>query len=371
MVHFKKLATGISVFLIFCTCNGLYAQFMQDTVAMRLARSNISNIYNQNYVAAQRDLAEITRRYPTHPIIWLLKGLTTYWENYPLLHTSPLHVGFEADMHECITLSEKNDNPAYEAEYLLANLCARGMLLMYYDDNDLIMEVTPLTISTYKYIRRSFSFSAGCIDLNYFTGTYNYYREAYPKAYPVYRSLAFLFPHGSVEQGLKQLQNTSGNAIVMKAEAMFLLTSIYLSFENNIRESTFYAHMLNNEYPSNPLYRSTLIRNLLLAKDYDSAEKLLDIAAAENENAFFSAQNSILRGILQEKKYRNNKLAEQYYNNGISTIAVFGKYGNEYASYAYFGLSRISDDNGENHTRKIYRKEALKLSDFKKINFDK
>jgi len=34
-------------------------------------------------------------------------------------------------------------------------------------------------------------------------------------------------------------------------------------------------------------------------------------------------------------------------------------------------LSRVSDDNGEKHTRRIYRKEAMKLADFKKINFDK
>ena len=78
-----------------------------------------------------------------------------------------------------------------------------------------------------------------------------------------------------------------------------------------------------------------------------------------------------MKGILQEKRYLDNKLAQQYYYKGINDISIFGRYGNEYAAYAYFGLSRISEDNGEKHTRKIYRKEALKLADFKKINFDK
>ena len=40
-----------------------------------------------------------------------------------------------------INLSEKNDNPVYDADYLLSNLCARGMLLMFYADNDLAIEV--------------------------------------------------------------------------------------------------------------------------------------------------------------------------------------------------------------------------------------
>jgi hypothetical protein len=67
-----------------------------------------------------------------------------------MLRTTPSLVSFEEDLRQCIRLSETNDNPDYEAEYLLANLCARGMLLMFYDDNALISEVIPLTISTYK-----------------------------------------------------------------------------------------------------------------------------------------------------------------------------------------------------------------------------
>ena len=57
-----------------------------------------------------------------------------------------------------------------------------------------------------------------------------------------------------------------------------------------------------------------------------------------------------------------------YWQNELS---LFGKYGNEFTAYAYFGLSRITDDSSGKNTRKIYRKEAMKLAEFKKINFDK
>ena len=106
-------------------------------------------------------------------------------------------------------------------------------------------------------------------------------------------------------------------------------------------------------------------------KRYDEAEKLMPASQESEGNNYFQSQFKILKGILQEKRYHDNKLAQQYYNTGLRDISLFGKYGNEYAAYAYFGLSRISEDNGEKHTRKIYRKEALKLADFKKINFDK
>ena len=360
--------TGLFFFLVSIP---LKAQLLQDTTALNLVKKDIDHIYNLQFNEAHEDYNHIARLYPNHPIVYLLRGMMTYWENYPMLHTSDFHNSFEEDMHECIRLSEANTNSSFEAEYLLANLCARGMLLTFYDDNDLILEVTPLTISTYKYLRRAFDFSSSCADLYYFTGTYNYYREAFPKTYPVYKSLAFLFPHGNMEAGLKQLKIAAKNSVVLNAESAYLLIWIYLGYENKLPESLYYCKALNEKYPENALYLAICIRNLLLMKYYDEADKLISSFPEEGGNKFFQAQFLILKGILQEKRYKNKKLAEQYYNKGISAISVFGKYGNEYAAYAYFGLSRVTNDNGEKHTHKIYRKEALKLADFKKIDFDK
>jgi hypothetical protein len=357
--------------LIFLVSLPLKAQLLQDTAALNLVKKDVDHIYNLQFNEAREDYAMIARLYPEHPIVFLLRGMMTYWENYPLLHTSDAHVSFEEDMRKCIRLSEANTTVAYEAEYLLADLCARGLLLMFYDDNDLILEVTPLTISTYKYLRRAFDFTSRCSDLYYFTGTYNYYREAYPKIYPVYKSLAFLFPHGNLEAGLKQLQKAAINSVVLNAESAYLLIWIYMGYENKLPESLYYCKTLHEKYPDNDLYLGIYIRNLLLMKHYDEADKLLSSDQEESGNKFFQAQLTIIKGIIQEKKYHNKKLAEQYYNIGISLISVYGKYGNEYAAYAYFGLSRVSDDSGEKHTRKIYRKEALKLAEFKKIDFDK
>jgi len=357
-------------FMLIMSSAPMTGQILLDTSALNLVKKDVDNIYNYKFKEAEEEYSKIVRLYPGHPIVYLLRGMMTYWQNYPMLHTSPSHVNFEDDMHECIKISEKNTNPAYAPEYLLADLCARGMLLMFYDDNDLIMEVTHLTMSTYKNIRRAFDFTSKSTDLFYFTGIYNYYRETFPKAYPVYRSLAFLFPRGNIETGLKQLQTAALNSIVIKAESASLLAWIYLSFENKLPESTHYCSILHENYPDNASFFSMYLRNLLLMKNYDETEKLIS-SYSDVGDKFFQAQLEIIKGILEEKKYRNYKLAEEYYNKGINDISIFGKYGNEYSAYAYFGLSRISDDNGEKHTRKTYRKEALKLADFKKINFDK
>jgi hypothetical protein len=186
----------------------------------------------------------------------------------------------------------------------------------------------------------------------------------------VYKSLAFLFPHGDIETGLRQLQTAAINSVVLRAESAYLLIWIYLSYENRMPESLYYCKTLHDKYPQNGVYFELYLRNLLLMKKYDQAEKLIATDPIDENNNFFKGQLTILKGILQEKKYHNNKLAQENYTTGINEISIYSKYGNEFAAYGYFGLSRISDENGEK-SHKTYRKEALKLADIKKINFDK
>ena len=106
-------------------------------------------------------------------------------------------------------------------------------------------------------------------------------------------------------------------------------------------------------------------------KKYGEAEKLISESSVTEGSNFVRAQLTIIKGILQEKKYNDYKLAQQYYTRGINELSAFGKYGNEYTAYAYFGLNRITKEDDQKRLRKIYRKEALKLSEFKKIDFDK
>jgi hypothetical protein len=108
----------------------------------------------------------------------------------------------------------------------------------------------------------------------------------------------------------------------------------------------------------------------MLIKKYDEAEKHIGYLETLNCNSYFRAQLSIYNGILQEKKYHNDILAEQYYIKGVRDISLFGHFGNEFAAYGYFGLSRICGRRGDNNFKEIYHKKALELADFKKVDFD-
>ena len=363
--------TAILMILILClNSSSLHGQLLKDSSSINLIKRGIDYVYNFQFSNAEKIAEDLKKSFPGHPLTYLYKGMMTYWKNYPLISTSEARNSFEEDMRKCIEVCEKNQNHSDEAEILLTNLCARGLLLLFYTDNDLSFEVFPIAASTYQCIRKSFDFTSVYSDFFFFTGVYNYFREAYPEAHPVYKTLAFLFPRGSKVKGLEDLKTVAANSIILKAESYSFLAEIFLSFENNYQQATFYSKSLHAIYPDNPQYLANYIKNLLLIKHYNEAETEIASSDAYLKNNFFQAQVTIFKGILQEKKYHNKTQAQQLYLKGIRDISVFRSYGDEYAAYAYFGLSRISGQNGDPDTEKTYRKLALKLADFKNIDFD-
>lgn len=367
----RKILAFIAVsVLIFAFSTPAKAQVLKDTSTFNMVCRGVDYIYDLQFTKASEISLKIESAYPGHPINYIFKGLLTYWENYPLTVSSSARASFETDMLQAIELCEKGSHPDDQAEYLLCNIGARGMLLLFYADNSLSMDVIPLASSTYKLVRETFDYTGAYADFYFFTGLYNYYRDAYPEAHPVYKPLALLFHKGDRVRGLKELQIASKRAIVLKAEAYSFLAAIYMNFENNFPEACSYSKSLHELYPDNIAYLAEYIKNLLLVKKYDEAETLIRSNQQKKTNAYFQAQLTIFNGILYEKKYHDLKLAQAYYTKGIRDISVSGDFGNDFEAFAYFGLSRISDANNDKHSKKIYRKQALDLASFKKVNFD-
>jgi tetratricopeptide (TPR) repeat protein len=365
-----RVIVGCLVVSYFLSTSAIHGQILKDTSALNLLKLGVDDIYGFRFDDARDVSIRLNNIYPGHPVINLYNGMVTYWENYPLIPSSPLSVSYENYMTTCIKQCEDARNPGDYAEYLLANLGARGMLLMYYADNNLTAKLNPLVMSTYRHVRECFDFVSVYSDFYFFTGLYNYYREAYPEAHPIYKMLAFLFPKGDMVKGLLELQNAGANSIMLKAEAYSFLSYIFMSFENNYQQSLAYTKGLHELYPANLPYLAGYIKNLLLLKNYDEAESIIFSSAGEIGSAYFQAQIAVFNGILQEKKYKNYTQARRFYNKAISDLSDFGSYGNDYSSYAYFGLSRISEFNNDKQNKKTYRKMALDLTSYKKVNFD-
>ncbi|HEX2970407.1 MAG TPA: hypothetical protein VHO46_15020 [Bacteroidales bacterium] len=341
------------------------AQVLNDTASLKLVKEAVDQIYSMKFGVATETCNRIDLKYPGHPVVFLLRGMTVYWQGYPLLYGSDESKNFEKLMLQCI---EKCDDPEpqNEAEFLLANMCARGILLAYYVSNELHSKVFTLARTTYKYLRRSFEYTTAFPDFLFFTGLYNYYREAYSQAHPVYRPFIALFPRGDREKGMYELRTAFKKSIFLRAEASTFLSSNYKYFENDYINASYFSRTIYDQYPANIVYRLNCIEDLLLNKKYNDAENLIKTDTGTN-NDYFNAQLIILRGILIEKKYSEIKDAEQKYSSGAEKILEFSSYGKQYAAYAYFGLSRISTDIRD---QKFYRRKALDLTDFSNVTFD-
>lgn len=358
----------ISVIFFNCCIN---AQLLDDTTAISLVRSGIDKIYNLQFDDAEEIYTEIKRLYSDHPVEYLFHGMMVYWQNYPLLPGSPQRSIYEDDMKKCIRLSEKRPySKDHEGEAVLSNLCARGLLLLFYADNEMSVNVIPVATSTYKYIMRSFDFNKVYTDLNYFTGLYNYYRDAYPKFHPVYKTVAILFPPGSMQTGLSQLNIAAEKSIILRAEAQSILAWIYTYYESNFEVSLTYTGSLCEKYPANPYFRSLHIKNLMLLKKYDEAEKYIEEYKKFPDNKYFNAELQVYHGLLQEKKYKNYESARKFYNEGLIELTDFGEFGKEFSAYAWFGLSRLNEAAGNRTEAKKCHRKALEDTNFRNINFD-
>jgi hypothetical protein len=338
------------------------SQLLNDPVASRTTEECVNDIYGFRFSEADHKIEAIRNSYPDHPAIYLLDGIKIYWENFPLLPGTRFASVYVDNLKRCISESEKRIKSGNEAEYLLTDLCARGMLLLFYSDNEFSSEVFPLATSTYPKIRHARNFTDKYMDFRFFTGLFNYYREAYPQAHPIYKTVAFLLPGGDMIKGLNELKDAGKGSLFMKAESYSFLSWIYTNYENDPDLASYYSKVLYELYPGNINYLAVYLKSLLISGDYNEAESRINDSTSQSDSPFFEAKIEIFQGIIQERKYKNLAKAEIHYLRGIDLLSPFRSYSNECTAYGCFGLARIYAEQGKRSEAKYYRRRGLDLA---------
>jgi hypothetical protein len=362
----------ILIFILFFPfATVLNGQVLEDRETYEKIRKGVGLIYNGEFEQADAVYQFLSRNYPTHPISYLYKGMFIYWQNFPLIPGTKSATLFEQNLLKAVSLAEARMKiKGNEAEDLLSALGSAGLLLLFYADNGVSREVISMAPKTYQWVMKSFDYTRVYKDFYFITGLYNYYREAYAEANPIYKPIMVFFPHGNKKEGLHQLKIAADSAIFLKAESYTFLAGIYQSYESDPKQAIYYSRRLMEYYKRNYQFRSSFIRDLLILKRYDEAETYLKDRDHLPLNNYFKARSDILMGIVMEKKYRNMKQAELYYRSGINKAEEFGDFGREYAAYGYYGLSRLSALTGDIKSSRQFRKQAKDLGTFDHVNFD-
>jgi len=344
---------------------------LSEKQAVEEIEDHLSRIYNFQFEQFDAYYKKLETRFPNHPLPHLLSSIKIYWEHFPVTPESDFHQLYVEQITRSIEKSDKLlEQDEQNTEAVFISLMSRLLLMQYYADNHLSSKVLPYVRRTYQLTKKGFDLTDELIDFNFSTGLYNYYIEAYPEKHPVYKPIAFFFPDGDVDFGLKQLEYTSKHGIFLDAEALSFLVFITLNFEADYKKSNRFTRTLHHKYPDNPLYLSYRIKNLLLLKRYYRAEQLIDeLEKNPFANDFFQMMIQIYRGILQEKKYNNHPVAEQHYLEAVRLSENYVPFANGRLSYAYFGLSRIHQKANPEKSNK-YLSIAKDLSLYKHLTFD-
>lgn len=358
-------------FFIFSFTGKSDGQVLEDQQVFDKVKRGVVCIYNFQFEEADEISEYLDKKCGECALSYLFKGMEIYWKNFPLTPGSNKAEIFENYLEKSKSLAEaKLKLNESDAENLLAGLGSAGLLLLYYADNGLSGKVLSLAPKTYQWVMKSFDFTKTYKDFYFITGLYNYYREAYASAHPIYKPALIFFPHGNKKMGLAQLKIAADSSIFLAAESMIFLAGIYQDFEKDPVKAIQYSKRLKENFPKNHEYKIQYIRDLLVIKKFGEAESLLNGMPYETLNRYYQSQIDIFKGVIQEQKYKNPKTAEQLYWTGINKAETFGPMGAEYTSYGYFGLSRINAAAGNNKNAKQYHKKAKELSSYDHVNFD-
>jgi len=360
--------------IILCTWSfGLLAQpsVFSDTSIVNKVKTGVDQIYNFQFDDAENIYYELIQQYPDHPFTQLYYAVLMYWKHFPILPDTEQHDIYVGIITKVINntevILENNEN---NSDAVFFNLLARILLMQYYADNNLSSKMIPHVGKVYKMVIKSFDLKNEIDDFYLFTGVYNYYREAYPQAHPIYKPIAYFFPEGDIELGLQQIEYNWQNGIFLEAESLFFLVYINLYFEGNYKQSLIYVNALTKEYPNNPLYLSYKIKILLLEGKYNKAATLnAKLERMPHSNNYFNLVTDIYQAIILEKRFKNYQDAKKLYSGVIKPANKYSDYINNSLSYAYFGLSRIYSQK-DNKLSKRFRKQAQGLSTYPLINFD-
>lgn len=338
-----------------------------DEVILARIKHGLDCMYNYEFEKADSLFRIIENEIPKHPVGSILGGLSVFWQNAPLNPNNSDAVNmFIQKMKESTVLSDelmKSGDDYIEGSFF--SLVAHAMQMMYYADNNQIGKVIKHIPYSYRRVVKAFDLKDTFEEYKFFTGLYSYYIEAYPEAHPAYKPLLIFLHKGSRSEGLKELNWIASNSVFMKAEGLFFLHHIYLSYECNPQMALTYAEQLHELYPDNTFYLVHLIFNLFVVNDYEKAVELVPILEQQKESDDFAQMMGLIfNGMIEELVNRNDEVSKELYNKGIEMAVMFKPRVDTYIAMAYAGLSRIYEREGMVKLAKENKKIAYDKTDY-------
>lgn len=231
------------------------ASILDDYQFQEQVRKGLGYLYNMDFAGADATFAEIAASHPEHPVSPFLQALVPWWTIQLEPSDDSEDKAFLASMDRVLEICEKrlDANPEdLDAMFFKAGAHAfRGRL---HSDRKNYVRAARDGQQALKYLQKVVALDPRNDDLYFGLGTFHYMADVIPKKYRVLRPFARLFPKGSREQGLQELDRAMSRGRFVSTEVAWTLVQIHYIFEENFPQTLGYAQWLRQRYPDNSLF---------------------------------------------------------------------------------------------------------------------
>lgn len=321
----------------------------------RQVEAALQHLYDTKIDEAKQLAEQVRAKLPDHPVYPLLQALAIRAAYYPVDPASEQFSTMRDYLYDALDKAErmlqKNDEQP-EANFFA--LISYGLLAMYENEDGNTLKAVGLAKDAYQYMKRGFALQEKYPEFYFSSGLYNYYREKYPELHPVYKPFVWVFKSGDMQLGLEQLQKASQQSTIMRAEATYYLSHIYLRYEGQSKVSRQYATALVNAHPDNLHFVSLYIDASIASHQYQTLGTYV-AKLVKSDRKYYQMLGLLFTAMLLEKKDKEWDKAAQHYTKSLAISNNLDGDGiANYRSYAYAGLARIAL-----HSKKPQQAEKL------------
>ena len=353
------------LFLITLSVRDLKAQFLEDAEAMGLVKSSIDHIYNFEFAQADKYAAEIGKKYPGHPVTYLLKAFSMNWRYLPIDSNKEKMEEYQKLLQKCLEATrQRYGSGSTDPEAVFFTMASHGYIALTHNYRGEFLKAVGEARKAYNALVDGMRFVEINPDFYFTSGLYNYYVNVYPEMYPAVKPLMIFFKNGNKTKGLQQLRLGAEKGVITMAETCYYLSHIYMAFEDRMSDGLIYTGKLRHKYPGNPVYRMRYIENLLHLGRYAEAAKENLVLAKYNKGLFQKAYHCF-DGLLKEHD-GNDRGAKEAFERALA-LPLEMQYIKEYHAMAYAGLARIADRAGDKKLARAQYKKCLEYAEYKRL----
>ncbi|TGE13474.1 tetratricopeptide repeat protein [Hymenobacter elongatus] len=347
------------------------------------------NLYNFKYDKAEKQFRSLRRRYPEHPLPYLLMGLSQWWKILPTnlqakQYDKQLFAYLDTTMRKAEAFYEQ-DKQNYEACFFLS--AAYGFDAHLNAERKNWTQATLSSRRALRYLQESKEANGLSPEFLFGQALFNYYAVWISENYPLLRPVLLIFPKGNRTLGLQQLRNVASNGFYTGPEAKYYLMRILYTEENNLDGALPTARYLANTYPDNAYFQRFYALLCYHQGDMIECERvsreILDkinrgYAGYEGISGRYAAY---FLGSIVQNSHKDVAKAKDYFQRCIVFSETTSDTNSGFAISANLNLGRMAEDDSDvkaarryyttvanqaEHNSSQYREAKLYLKNHKK-----